>query len=45
MVSGGIDVSFPFITDSTDAVDAMKQAAEAAGGTVVKAPAAGRRAI
>jgi catechol 2,3-dioxygenase-like lactoylglutathione lyase family enzyme len=38
--SGFRGVSFHFITDSREEVDAMMQAAEAAGGTVVKAAAA-----
>ncbi|WP_223166663.1 VOC family protein [Nonomuraea sp. SYSU D8015] len=38
--SGFRGVSFHFIADSRDAVDEVMQAAEAAGGTVVKAAAA-----
>jgi uncharacterized protein len=40
--SGFRGVSFHFITDSSAAVDEVMQAAEAAGGTVVKAPAAAK---
>ena len=38
--SGFRGVSFHFITDSRDTVDEVMQTAEAAGATVVKAPAA-----
>lgn len=38
--SGFRGVSFHFVTDSRDTVDDVMQAAEAAGGTVVKAAAA-----
>jgi uncharacterized protein len=38
--SGFRGVSFHFITNSREAVDGVMQTAEAAGGTVVKAPAA-----
>jgi uncharacterized protein len=40
--SGFRGVSFHFVTDSSDAVDAVMRAAEAAGGTVVRAAAAAK---